>query len=172
MKVLCDRGALLDAINLISGVVANRSPRPQLKCVKLTATKDGQAGQLMLEATDAELSMTLLTERVDVEQAGEALIPADKLAQIVRAEENEPTLTLEVEGDTTHIRGADAHFQLRGFEAKDFPEIPGFTAIEKDTAALNRVILANFDLRAQARSNEQDGLTNAKAVLNGATYGL
>jgi DNA polymerase-3 subunit beta len=42
MKVLCDRGALLDAINLISGVVANRSPRPQLKCVKLTATKDGQ----------------------------------------------------------------------------------------------------------------------------------
>ena len=85
MKVLCDRGALLDAINLISGVVANRSPRPQLKCVKLTATKDGQAGQLMLEATDAELSMTLLTERVDVEQAGEALIPTDKLAQIVRA---------------------------------------------------------------------------------------
>jgi hypothetical protein len=128
MKVLCDRGALLDAINLISGVVANRSPRPQLKCVKLTATKDGQAGQLMLEATDAELSMTLLTERVDVEQPGEALIPADKLAQIVRAEENEPTLTLEVDGDTTHIRGADAHFQLRGFEAKDFPEIPGFDA--------------------------------------------
>ncbi len=160
MKVLCDRGALLDAINLISGVVANRSPRPQLKCVKLTATKDGQAGQLMLEATDAELSMTLLTERVDVEQAGEALIPADKLAQIVRAEENEPTLTLEVEGDTTHIRGADAHFQLRGFEAKDFPEIPGFTAIEKDTAAFTikagvLVDLVRRTLFAAARENSR-----------------
>jgi DNA polymerase-3 subunit beta len=160
MKVLCDRGALLDAINLISGVVANRSPRPQLKCVKLTATKDGQAGQLMLEATDAELSMTLLTERVDVEQPGEALIPADKLAQIVRAEENEPTLTLEVDGDTTHIRGADAHFQLRGFEAKDFPEIPGFVAIAKDTAAFTikagaLVDLVRRTLFAAARENSR-----------------
>lgn len=160
MKVLCDRGALLDAINLVSGVVANRSPRPQLKCVKLTATKDGQAGQLLLEATDAELSMTLLTERVDVEQPGEALIPADKLAQIVRAEENEPTLTLEVDGDTTHIRGADAHFQLRGFEAKDFPEIPGFEAIQGDAAAFTikagaLVDLVRRTLFAAARENSR-----------------
>lgn len=160
MKVLCDRGALLDAINLISGVVANRSPRPQLKCVKLTATKDGAAGQLLLEATDAELSMTLLTERVDVEQPGEALIPADKLAQIVRAEENEPTLTLEVDGDTTHIRGADAHFQLRGFEAKDFPEIPGFDSIKSDAAAFtikagSLVDLIRRTLFAAARENSR-----------------
>jgi DNA polymerase-3 subunit beta len=160
MKVLCDRGALLDAINLVSGVVASRSPRPQLKCVKVTATRDGQAGQLMLEATDAELSMTLLTERVDVEQPGEALIPADKLAQIVRAEENEPTLTLEVEGDTTHIRGADAHFQLRGFEARDFPEVPGFEAIAKDAAAFTikagaLIDLVRRTLFAAARENSR-----------------
>lgn len=160
MKVLCDRGALLDAINLISGVVASRSPRPQLKCVKLTATKDGAAGQLMLEATDAELSMTLLTERVDVEQPGEALIPADKLAQIVRAEENEPTLTLEVEGDTTHIRGADAHFQLRGFEAKDFPEVPGFSSTLSDASSFtvkagSLTDLVRRTLFAAARENSR-----------------
>ncbi len=27
MKVICDRAALMDAVNLVSGVVASRSPR-------------------------------------------------------------------------------------------------------------------------------------------------
>merc|ERR1712159_437864 len=31
-------------------------------------------------------------------------------------------------------------------------------------------ILANFEVRREARSNEIDGLTNAKAVLSGASY--
>ena len=172
MKVLCDRGALLDAISLVSGVVASRSPRPQLKCVKLTATKNGAAGQLMLEATDAELSMTLLTERVDVEQPGEALIPADKLMQIVRAEENEPTLTLEVEGDTTHIRGADAHFQLRGFEAKDFPEVPGFAAMAGDGSAFavkagSLTNLVRRTLFAAARENSRYAINGVLVVREG-----
>lgn len=160
MKVLCDRGALLDAINLVSGVVASRTPRPQLTCVKIGAHKDGKAGRLTLEATDAEISMTLRSERVDVTEPGEALVPADKLAQIVRAEENEPTLTLEAEGDLTHIRGADAHFQLRGFPASEFPEVPGFDTIAGDAAAFNiragsLLDLVRRTLFAAARENSR-----------------
>jgi DNA polymerase III subunit beta len=126
MKVICDRGALLDAINLVSGVVAARTPRPQLTCVKLHAERPDGAAHLILSATDAELSVVLRTERVDVAEPGEALIPADKLRQIVSAEENEPTLTLETEGDTCHIRGEDAHFRLLGYPPEDFPPIPQF----------------------------------------------
>ena len=162
MKVLCDRGALLDAINLISGVVASRTPRPQLTCVKLTAYKEGQAGGLILEATDAEISMTLRTERVDVQEPGEVLVPADKLLQIVRAEENEPTLTLESdkEEDLTHIRGADARFQLRGFLASEFPEVPGFGTLAGDAAAFtiragSLVNLVRRTLFAAARENSR-----------------
>jgi DNA polymerase-3 subunit beta len=160
MKVLCDRGALLDAINLVSGVVASRTPRPQLTCVKVGASKEGKAGWLTLQATDAEISMTLRSERVDVSEAGEALIPADKLAQIVRAEENEPTLTLESEGDLTHIRGADAHFQLRGFPASEFPEVPGFALLKKGGASFaipagRLVELVRRTLFAAARENSR-----------------
>jgi DNA polymerase III subunit beta len=126
MKVICDRGALLDAINLESGVVAARTPRPQLTCVKLTATNEGGVGVLVLSATDAEMSLMVKTERVDVAEPGEALVPADKLRQIVSAEDNEPTLTLETEGDTCHIRGEDAHFRLLGYPSEDFPAIPQF----------------------------------------------
>src|SRR5262245_25724317 len=134
MKVICDRGALLDAINLVSGAVAARTPRVQLTCVKLSATKAGGAGELMLSATDAEIALKLTLTQVDVQKPGEALIPADKLRQIVSAEDNEPTLTLEVENDGCHIRGADAHFKVFGYPAADFPPIPEFSTMAAGTA--------------------------------------
>ena len=134
MKVICDRGALLDAINLVSGAVAARTPRVQLTCVKLTATKSGGVGDLTLAATDAEVALKLTLTQVDVQQPGEALIPADKLRQIVSAEDNEPTLTLEVENEVCHIKGADAHFKVFGYPPADFPPIPDFSTLATGTA--------------------------------------
>ncbi len=174
MKVLCDRGALLDAINLISGVVASRTPRLQLTCVKLTATKDGKAGRLTLEATDAEISMTLDTERVDIEQPGQTLVPADMFQKIVRAEENEPTLTIEAEDDTTRIRGADAEFELRGFPAEEFPEVPGFGALKGDapTFVINAGSLEELVHRsifAAARENSRYAINGVLLRREGKT---
>lgn len=134
MKVICDRAALLDGINLVSGAVAARTPRVQLQCVKLEATKKGSAGELTLLATDGELSMRLKLMQVDVQQTGEALIPADKLRQIVGAEDSEPTLTLETEDDAMHIRGRDAHFKVYGYPAADFPPIPDMTVVVSGSA--------------------------------------
>lgn len=126
MKVICDRAALLEAVNLVSGVVAARSPRAQLGGVRLTATKESDVGELSLAATDAEISLSLRTTMVDVVEPGEALIPADKLRQIISAEDNEPTLTIETEQTICHIRGEDAHFQVYGYDPADFPPIPSF----------------------------------------------
>lgn len=126
MKVICDRGALLDAVNLVSGVVASRTPRPQLTCVWLSAAKGKEGASLTLAATDAEVSIRLVLTRVDVTTPGLALIPADKLRQIVQAQESEPTLTLEVEGEACHIRGTDAHFKVFGYPPGDFPPVPDF----------------------------------------------
>jgi DNA polymerase III subunit beta len=134
MKVIVDRGALLDGINLVSGAVAGRTPRVQLTCVKLTATKQGGTSELTLAATDAEVALRLSLSKVDVQQPGEVLIPADKLRQIVSAEDNEPTLTLESDGEAVHIRGADAHFKVFGYPAAEFPPIPDFAAVVAGTA--------------------------------------
>lgn len=128
MKVICDRAALLDAINLVSGVVATRTPKPQLTCVKLTAAKKDGAGRLLLLATDAEVSLRLSTANVDVHQPGEALVPAQKLQQIVAAEETEPTLTLDVEQDMMLVKGQDAKFKVFGYPPADFPPVPEFPA--------------------------------------------
>jgi DNA polymerase-3 subunit beta len=134
MKVICDRAALLEAINLVSGAVAARTPRIQLTCVKLTASKANGAGDLTLSATDAEIAMKLTLTQVDVQQPGEALIPADKLRQIVSAEDSDQTLTLEVENEVCHIRGADAHFKVFGYNPADFPPIPDFSALSTGDA--------------------------------------
>ncbi|KAA0213984.1 MAG: DNA polymerase III subunit beta [Leptolyngbya sp. PLA3] len=134
MKVICDRAALLDALTLVSGVVNIRSPRPQLSCVLFEAESDSGAGELSLTATDAEISLVVRIGRVDVEQPGKALILADKILQIIRAEENDPTLTISTEKDLCHITGSDAHFQLHGYDPKDYPPIPDFNRIAKGSA--------------------------------------
>ena len=125
MKVICDRGALVDAVNVVTSVVAARTPTPVLQCVKLTAAE----GLLTLAATDLEVGLRLSVEQVDVQEPGTALIPADKLSQIVRASDD-ATLTLETEEHAIHIRGADAHFKVYGYDPGEAPEVREFDATE------------------------------------------
>ncbi len=128
MKVICDRSALMDAVNNVASVVPARTPTPALSCVKLVARKVGGAGELTLSGTEAETSLHLTLTQVDVQQPGEVAIPADKLRAIVSAEDGEPTLTIETEGDQCHIRGTNAHFRVFAYPAKDFPAMPDFAA--------------------------------------------
>jgi DNA polymerase-3 subunit beta len=118
MKVICDRSALVEALNIVGGVVAARTPSPQLKCVKLAAA----GGSLTLAATDLEVGLRLAVEQVDIQKPGDAVVPADKLIQIVRASED-PTLTIETDNHAVHIRGADSHFTVFGYDPKEFPAV-------------------------------------------------
>ena len=121
MKVICDRGALVESLNLVGGVVVSRTPKPVLTCVKLEAAGD----TLTLSATDMEVSVTLSTPRVEVGQKGVALVPADKITQIVR-ESIDPTLTINTDNDVAVITGADSKFKVYGHPPADFPAIPAF----------------------------------------------
>lgn len=151
MKVICDRGALVESLGLVGGVVVSRTPKPVLTCVKLTAGNDG----LVLEATDTEVSVRLSTPRVEVAEAGEALIPADKLQQIVR-ESIDPTLTLHTEQDVAHIVGQDSKFKIFGHPPTDFPattEFSGDPDFTINAGDLHRLIAQT--LFATARENSR-----------------
>ncbi len=121
MKVICDRGALLDRLNLAGGVVVSRTPKPILTCVKLIA----ETNALHVVATDMEVGLHISTPRVEASVEGEAVVPADKLISIVR-ESVDATLTLEVDSDTMHVKGQDSHFKVYGYPAGDFPKVPDF----------------------------------------------
>ncbi len=129
MKVIVDRSALMNAVNLVCGAVAARTPKIQLTCIKLTCHKGAGGNELTLEATDAEIGLRLSLSQVDVIAPGEVLVPADKLRGIVSGEDNEPTLTLETDGDMCIIKGSDANFRVFGYPAADFPPIPDFGSV-------------------------------------------
>src|SRR4051812_32128706 len=107
MKVICNRGALLEALSVAGNVVAARTPKPVLLCVKLSAEND----QLTVAATDLEVAIRYTDNQVQIEQPGEVLVPADKLRDIVR-ESVDDTLAIEVTGDNANIKGADSHFKI------------------------------------------------------------
>ncbi len=151
MKVICDRAALLESLNLVGGVVATRTPKPVLTCVKLTAAD----ATLTLAATDLEVAVQVSTGRVEVSEPGVALVPADKLNQIVR-ESIDPTLTLETKGDETHIKTADSHFKLLGYPADDFPSLPTFEGeanFELTAGDLHKIVAQT--IFATARENSR-----------------
>lgn len=127
MKVICDRSALSDAVNIVGSVVAARSPSPVLLCVKLTASN----GMLTLAATDLEVGLRLGVDQVDVQEEGETLIPVDKLSQIVRASDDS-TLTLESKDHAIEIRSSDAHFKVFGFDPAEAPSIRDFEGTTVD----------------------------------------
>src|SRR5438105_13694715 len=107
MKVICNRGALLDALTMTGTVVAARTPKPVLQCVKLTAADNA----MTIAATDLEVAIRYGDNQVQIEQAGEALVPADKLRDIVR-ESVDDTLSIDISGDNANITGQDSHFTI------------------------------------------------------------
>src|SRR5437764_12105130 len=122
MKVICNRGALLEALMVAGNVVATRTPKPVLQCVKMTAADD----KLTLAATDLEVAIRYSDAQVQIEQAGEVLLPADRFRDIVR-ESVDDTLSIELAGDQALIKGQDSQFKLYTQSVSEFPPVPDFS---------------------------------------------
>ncbi len=121
MKVICNRGALLEALMVAGNVVAQRTPKPVLQCVKLTAADNS----LTVAATDLEVAIRYTDNQVQIEQPGEILVPADKFRDIVR-ESVDDTLSVEIAGEQAVIKGQDSQFKIFTQKASEFPPVPDF----------------------------------------------
>jgi len=121
MKVICNRGALLEALSVASTVVASRTPKPSLQCVKLSAPEKS----LTVMATDLEVAIRYIDHQVQIDEPGETLVPADKMRDIVR-ESVDDTLSIETTGDNAVIKGQDSNFKIFTQNVADFPPVPDF----------------------------------------------
>ncbi|MEY3027345.1 MAG: polymerase subunit beta [Planctomycetota bacterium] len=138
MKLICDRLSLSDALTMASGVVATRTPSPVLTCLKLVA----KGGTLQISATDADIGLVITVANVDVKEDGEALIPADKLNQIIRACDDS-TVSITVERNLATIKTESSTFKVFGYEPREFPGIrrPGANFdFEVDAGTMRRLI--------------------------------
>ena len=136
MKVIAQTAALQEALALAGSIVATRTPKPVLQCVKLIA-KDNI---LTLLATDLEAGVRYQVTAVQIEEEGEALIPADRLSGIVRESGDEESITLETEKDLCHVRGAGSHFKIFGYDPAEYPAVAEFT--EKPDFQVKTTVLA------------------------------
>lgn len=119
MQVIVNRAALMEVLNAASTVVASRTTKDILKCVRMTTVEGG----LLISATDLEVAMRVSVQQVEVKRPGDMLISADKLGSIVR-ESTDETLTIEADAQNCHIRGQDSHFEIYGQDSKEFPPVP------------------------------------------------
>jgi len=121
MKVNFNRAALAEALGLLTSVVPSRTPKPILRCVRITASEQ----DVRLCATDLEVGINYCIYEAQVEQTGDVVVPADRLAGVARESVDE-VLSLQATKGTCEIRGADSHFTIYGQEAGQYPVVPDF----------------------------------------------
>ena len=121
MKADFNREMLADALGLLVSVVPSRTPKPILRCVRITASEK----DVRICATDLEVGVNYLVSEVSVGETGEIVIPADRLAAVVRESADE-VLSLQAAEGVCEIRGVDSHFTIYGQEADQYPLVPGF----------------------------------------------
>lgn len=120
-KLVCNRVALDQAVAVVRPVVAARTPKPVLQCIKLSAGKD----TLTLMGTDLEVTIRFELTQVEVKQPGEAVVSADKFGEIVSKSTGE-TLALSTDETALQVTSESARFRILGFPPADFPEVPAF----------------------------------------------
>ena len=121
MKANFNRSALAEALGLLTSVVPSRTPKPILRCVQIIAGEK----EVRMCATDLEVGINYLISEVQVDKPGEVIIPADRLAAIVR-ESVDDVLVLESSEGACKITGADSHFTIYGHEPGQYPVVRDF----------------------------------------------
>jgi len=138
MKATIDRDALDAALGVVGAVVPTRTPQPILQCVRISAGPDA----VLLTATDRSLGVQYTLGQAEVLEPGEVLLPADRLAMIVRTAREE-TLAFESDEFRYHIRGRDSHFEVYGQDPAEFPSVAtldGDGDLEVSAGTLRRLI--------------------------------
>jgi DNA polymerase-3 subunit beta len=122
MKAICHREGLLAAVQLASAALPARDvAKPILKNLKAVADD----GRCTLMATDLELGIRLDVRGLTVQEPGEAILPASRLAQILRETPDEE-LSIEADASACVVRGRQAEFEMPSEDPAHFPDLPTF----------------------------------------------
>ena len=123
MNIICDKTLLSNAIDGVSKAVTLRSAIPALEGILLKA----EGFQLTLTGYDLEVSITTTIE-ANVRQAGEIVLSAKLLGDMVRRlPSGEVSIYTNESGNAT-IKGGVAEFDILAMSASDYPDLPSHGA--------------------------------------------
>ena len=138
MKILCDRTALQEAVNVVSSVVPVKTTKPILQNFLVRASDDG----ITLFATDLEMAARVVLDSVKVSKKGSVLLPARETGALLR-ELSDPTVTLESTDQRCRIESGGGNFVLLGEDPAQFPDeaqVKGGKKIEIEAGRMLRMI--------------------------------
>lgn len=121
MRFRCKRQDLAQAVAVVASAVPARTSVPILQNIKIAAAD----GELLLTATDLEMGLRLAVRDVGIQKGGAAVLPAQKLNQIVRDIRDEE-VKFDVDGKLCSIEIEGGQFKLTGADPQDFPQFPEF----------------------------------------------
>ena len=120
MKLTFDRDNLLSSLQVLQSVISKRDTAPLLSNVLIQA--EGSTIECM--ATDAEMGIRMKVDGT-VKEAGSILVPAEKLADIVKTSPAEKPINLATTTDDhVEITYGDSVRKIVGFPDKSFPQFP------------------------------------------------
>ncbi len=168
MKVQFNREALANALNLLTSIVPERTPKPILRCVRISAGEK----DVHIYGTDLEVGINYVIAAVQVEQPGDIVVPAGRLAAIVR-ESSDDVLAIESKDGGCEVKGRDSHFTIYGQEPEQFPQVPAFDGKADVEAALESLQTATSQVQfATAKESSRYAINGVLWEIKGKKLSL
>ncbi len=121
MKLILDRATFTKAMQTVSAAVPSRTTKDILKSVLMRC----KLGTMTLLATDTEVGLRHEMTDINVDKAGEALLPTTRLLNILR-ELTADELVLTINDRKLDIKSGGAEFRLNLEDPGDYPSVSTF----------------------------------------------
>ncbi|MBI5206400.1 MAG: DNA polymerase III subunit beta [Candidatus Firestonebacteria bacterium] len=120
MQIICEKTALLNAIQVVENAVSTRNTLPVLNNILIEAKDDN----VILVGTDMELTIRNYFKS-EIQKEGSITVSAKKISSIVR-ELPEGTITLQTENGVLIVSCKNLIFKIKGLPGEEFPSFPVF----------------------------------------------
>jgi DNA polymerase III subunit beta len=121
MKILIDREPFANLFNLAAMVAPQRSPKGILMNVRIEATNK----EVILSASDMDLSIRLLAREVEIITPGVIVVPVARFASLLK-EVTDDQIQIEVVDTLAVITGITTRFELPLRDVEQFPTMAAF----------------------------------------------
>ncbi len=161
MKFTITREKLHEGLGAVAGSVPSKATLPVLSHLLVEATKDG----IRLSGTDLDIAVTTVIP-AEVNQEGAAMVPARKLAEIVRELPSAAIRVTSSGEQRVQIECGRSRFKLLGLSREEFPAFPAVT-FEGGWNVVARDLQKLITHVAFAASTEE-----SRPILNGVLWEL
>ena len=118
MKCTCSQKQLLKALNIVSKAVSNKTTRPILKCILISAEKDS----VTFTASDMDITIKhTVTEDIYIENTGVTAVSAKLFMDIIRKLPANSILVESIDSISLRVVTDNSEFTITTADYEEFP---------------------------------------------------